>query len=576
MYTNEKASLSRSARGLVLVLLTGIWPAYASPYVKPAPPRRTPIVVGPTLYSIGNPSDLEQQYLEYINRARLAPSAEAVRLSSTTNPNLLALYAQFGINIPALVTQLNTIAPAAPLSFNSKLIAAARAHSLEMATRRIQTHTGTNGSSPTTRISAQGYAWSAVGENVQGYAGSVLTGHASLEVDFGISPTGMQTPPGHRNNIHGNFREIGIGVAETSTAGFGPQVVTQDFATSTLSPQLPFITGVAYYDFNGNGFYDPQEGLAGAKVSVGGAKYYAITSDSGGYSIPVPSNGNYPVTFSASNLPSQQSTLTVSSLKNVKLDWVPSYSPAIISGPTSVKIGQSAPFTYTPIGAAKSHQLREIQIEEGDLFDGADTAADNFNATLSPGYLLHAAGAGINATTAFHLAHANVIQIVPATQILSFKNSFIAKSTSLISFSSKLMYATSTQVARLQLSNNGGASWQDLWSQPGAMGTVETVFTPRTFSLSAYADQEIHLRFVYEYLGGSYYGQSDAHYGVLIDDIALTGVFRISSDRITELSSAQSLTLQPSTAGDYALTVRGQIGPRWLSWGPLFRVAVSL
>ena len=47
------------------------------------------------------------------------------------------------------------------------------------------------------------------------------------------------------------------------------------------------LTGVVYDDANGNGQYDPGEGVAGVTVSMDGGAYYAVTSASGGYSLPL-------------------------------------------------------------------------------------------------------------------------------------------------------------------------------------------------------------------------------------------------------------------------------------------------
>ena len=44
---------------------------------------------------------------------------------------------------------------------------------------------------------------------------------------------------------------------------------------------------MVYQDTNGNGFYDPGEGIGGIRVDVTGATFFAVTSSSGGYSVPV-------------------------------------------------------------------------------------------------------------------------------------------------------------------------------------------------------------------------------------------------------------------------------------------------
>src|SRR2546421_12167845 len=98
----------------------------------------------------------------------------------------------------------------------------------------------------------------------------------------------MQSPPGHRQNIHSaTFREVGIGVVLGSnggSGGVGPQLGTQGFGT--VGGLLPFVTGVVYRGLNNNGFYEPGEGVGGVTGTV--SNNYAVTARSGGYSVPGP------------------------------------------------------------------------------------------------------------------------------------------------------------------------------------------------------------------------------------------------------------------------------------------------
>src|SRR5215471_15099494 len=74
----------------------------------PAPPIETrtsgsqkpsPVPKGPLIqYSIGQPTDEEQLYLEYINRCRANPTAEGVLLANTTDPDVLSAYSFFSVN----------------------------------------------------------------------------------------------------------------------------------------------------------------------------------------------------------------------------------------------------------------------------------------------------------------------------------------------------------------------------------------------------------------------------------------------------------------------------------------------
>lgn len=101
---------------------------------------------------------------------------------------------------------------------NDKLATAASRHSADMAARDYFSHTAPDGSDPGDRITAAGYRWSTYGENIakgQRTAADVMN-------------SWMQSP-GHRANIlNCSFKEIGVGVQDTSA---GP-VWTQNFGTA--------------------------------------------------------------------------------------------------------------------------------------------------------------------------------------------------------------------------------------------------------------------------------------------------------------------------------------------------------
>jgi Cysteine-rich secretory protein family len=332
-------------------------PPPAPPMVQGGAPfsAESPTVPTTQLYSIGDPTNEEQYYLELINRARANPTAEGIRLALTTDSNVLAAYNAFGVNLVLMQAQFALIPPAPPLSMNSTLTTAARAHSQNMLQNNYQGHTGPDGSL-TTRLAgytAGANGWS-VGENVYAYSKSVWYGHAGFEVDWGGSAVtgGMQSPPGHRQNIHStNFREVGVGVVLGSSGGsggVGPQLVTQDFGT--VGGLVPFVTGVVYRDLNNNGFYDPGEGLGGVTVTIANVNSYAVTASSGGYSVPVPGGGNYVVTFSGGSAPTTQKNVGVFNGQNTKADYIVTGSaPPPTPTPTATPTGSAGPPTLANI-----------------------------------------------------------------------------------------------------------------------------------------------------------------------------------------------------------------------------------
>jgi uncharacterized protein YkwD len=101
----------------------------------------------------------------------------------------------------------------AALSVSGQLTSAAEDHSLDMACSNIFSHTGSDGSSPFDRISAQGFSFSMAAENI--YAGS--GSYNSAQEAF----NGWITSTGHRENmLNPEYTNIGIGYATNSNGDY--------------------------------------------------------------------------------------------------------------------------------------------------------------------------------------------------------------------------------------------------------------------------------------------------------------------------------------------------------------------
>jgi hypothetical protein len=295
-----------------------------------------------TQYSIGNPTPEQQYMLELINRARADGGAEAMRLGLSGLQE----------GPPSINGESFTIANTAqPLSWNPLLYNCAQNHSKLLNDNdqfflNVSPHTF-GGLTPEQRINAAGYPMDLsqeyngpttasgsfpgpenVAENVSFGSGpftgakliaTILSQHNGLFTDQTVSGRG------HRmSTMLTYWREIGIGVNAGSDNGQGNTwdslYTVQNFGKQTNS--TPFITGVVYQDTNGNGFYDPGEGIGGIRVDVTGSSFFAVSSPSGGYSVPVPGNGSYTVTFSGGSISTTQKAASVAGLLNTKVDLV--------------------------------------------------------------------------------------------------------------------------------------------------------------------------------------------------------------------------------------------------------------
>ncbi len=280
-----------------------------------------------TQYSHGDPTDQEQLLLELINRARMNPAAEGDSLFNTTDTWVVNNYNYWHVDKAGVRSAFKTYPKRPPLAFHPKAIIAARAHSADMRDHQFQDHTGSDGSNPGTRMSKAGYTVSAWGENIFAYAHSMWEAECGFLVDWGTGNEGL----GHRHNTM-NFgatdeiwTEIGIGVYAGS-GSVGPWVVTEDFGIRGEH----YITGVVYKDKNNNKQYDAGEGVSGVTITPSQGSYYAVSSSSGGYAIPMgTATGTVFVTAEGNGI-NDSKAVSLNGKENVKADFGSASTPIVI------------------------------------------------------------------------------------------------------------------------------------------------------------------------------------------------------------------------------------------------------
>lgn len=124
--------------------------------------------------------------------------AAAPALACTQPANATAVKAQ----VVSLVNAQRAKAGLPAMDSQSNLNRAAQTHACDMAATLNMSHTGSDGSDMSQRISRAGYRWRAANENIgKGFA------DAARAVQWWMNS------PGHRRNILSSNREIGVGVA---------------------------------------------------------------------------------------------------------------------------------------------------------------------------------------------------------------------------------------------------------------------------------------------------------------------------------------------------------------------------
>lgn len=465
-------------------------------------------------YDFGNPSPDEQFQIELINRARADPAAEGQRLATTTDPELLAVYSQYGVNLAMMQSEFNAIPSLPPLAPHAALMASARNHSTWMLANATQSHYQTNPSnSPFERMEDAGYDYWWAGENIYAYSKSGEYGHAAFEVDWGTGGTGgMQNPRGHRDAIHSeNYRELGVGVIVGSNSPVGPQVVTQDFGSRFNGPN--HATGVVYYDLNGNDFYDVGEGIPGLTVNVAGASFSCTTADGGGWVVPVPTLAmTRTVTFSGPGL-LESDDIDIPIDANAKLDLKLPYQPPAFTSADTADAGEPHTVSFDAVPGATSYSW-ESWTDSGVTGEDCDDTAD---VTVSvSGYNVLNTSVKHSGGAAFHLAN-------PAgtSQWIELNPLFFGGGSPGLSFFSRIRYATTSEKFVVQIREVGTSGWIDVDTQTGFNGSGQSSFSQRSVSLPSMAGKIFQVRFMLRFSSGGYYAGSSNIYGWFFDEIVM-------------------------------------------------------
>jgi hypothetical protein len=391
------------------------------------------------------------------------------------------------------------------------------------------------------RLLGSGYPLSAGGESVYAYAKSPLEGHASFEVDWGYGDGGVQRPPGHRNSNHdGAFREIGVGVvhgtgsrvtpAVTNIVGtnvtitpavtntVGPSLVTLDFASRNDLP--PLLTGVVYYDFNTNGFYDVDEGVPGVRVECEASGWFADTRRSGGYVVPGV-EGIQTLRFLSGDRELGRRSVTVIAGKNVKQDWVLPYGGTRVLGPTTGSSVGLNVFRVEPVFGASGYEWHSMRWDAFTGVEGGEDGGVRFQFTGFEGWDPVKLGTPASGTHSFQLVHTNGLD-----QVLQFKPVLRPEAGAEIRFKSYLGYTTTNQIASVEVSTNG-AQWTAIFQERGrGISVIPTgSYQARSVSLASFVGRELRVRFrffVEPVEGARFYSQTQSSFGWSIDDIQFT------------------------------------------------------
>jgi uncharacterized protein YkwD len=275
------------------------------------------------LLTAGGPSAEAQAMLSMINLSRTNPSEAAQLFTQNLDPNVQATVKYYGVDVNQVAKTIASSPTRPPLAWNDQLTSAAIGHSQDMANNGFQSHSGSDGSSSGQRLDSAGYTnRSSDGENAYAYATSVTEAMEAFLIDWGVSDNG------HRNNLlqpnassDQLYREVGIGIESSNKAGFGPEVITQDFGSR--SGAKADVVGVVYNDPSHTHLYSQGSGVGNVQVQALNVNTGATTSiqswDAGGYQMAL-DPGTYKITAIDNGQVVQTEQINISN-QNVEVDF---------------------------------------------------------------------------------------------------------------------------------------------------------------------------------------------------------------------------------------------------------------
>lgn len=230
------------------------------------------------------------------------------------------------------------------------------------------------------------------------------------------------------------------------------------------------------------------------------------------------------------------------------------YSPVVISGTNQPAVNAGNPYGCTAATNPNltGYQWLTAQAANGNLLDNALNGVTNFIVSPPATYPI-ITNAPNGSGNCFHLTHTNGVQ-----QLLQLQEQLFLTNTSTVSFKSLLGYATSAETARVQISTDGGTTWQDIYAQAGSNGAGESTFTLHTLSLSAYGGKAALLRFNYDFSTGSYFPQTDPAVGWCLENIIVTNALQLLN-LATNSTSSTNFIFTPTQTGNYVVQARGVI-----------------
>jgi hypothetical protein len=241
----------------------------------------------------------------------------------------------------------------------------------------------------------------------------------------------------------------------------------------------------------------------------------------------------------------------------------------VLSGPTSISAGAQVSYSILTVPGASGYDGRSGQIQTDLATHGAENGLTGVTVQAPDGYDIISTDVLASGTGSFHLTHPDFTD-----QVITLDQEYLIGSRSQLEFKSRLGWATTGQAAVVEVSNDEGLAWQEVYRQIGTSTSGEQTFVSHAIDLSAFADHLIKVRFAYRYtMGQAAYTQTDQGMGWYIDDISFKDTGALVNFSLTQGLPGPSFPFTAPENGTYILQARGTgWGGYPFEWGPVLQV----
>lgn len=233
-----------------------------------------------------------------------------------------------------------------------------------------------------------------------------------------------------------------------------------------------------------------------------------------------------------------------------------------LSGPATLQVGQTATYAITPVPNVDDYEWIAAQAEWLTRVEGADEDLGLFEADTTPGYDPRGQKPKFQGEKCFLLTH---VSPTPEDQYLTHTGVLLPQAGATLDFEARLSNAASGQIGMVQVSVDGGISWETIFERAGDDNDLlgDVFFHSYSLPLTAYEGRLTRLRFVYHHVPGTPYVPWNPGVdwqngiGFYIENVSFSNV-RILTNIVSQTSlGVAEAAFTPSSAGPYALAARG-------------------